>query len=1166
MLARFFIDRPVLAWVISIIIILLGAIAAGFLPIAEYPEVTPPTVRVQANYPGASARVVADTVAAPIEQQVVGVEKMLYMSSASNNDGSYTLDVTFELGTDVNTAQVLVQNRVAIALPTLPDVVKAVGVTTKKRSPDILFVINLFSDDNPETGRPYYDQLYMSNYATIQITDVIAGLEGVGDVFKIGQMDYSMRVWLDPDKLQSRGLTVGDVIRVLREQNVQVAAGQVGQPPVPTGQDFQYTLNTLGRLAEPEQFANIVLKTGSNSEVTYLRDVSRTEMGAKSQDQLCRLDGRPAAGLAVYLLPGSNALDTANRVKAKMHELEARFPRGLHYASYYDTTPFIRESVDEVFHTLIESVVLVALVILLFLQDWKALLLPVIDMAVSLVGTFAVMKLMGFSLNTLTLFGLVLAIGIVVDDAIVVLENIERWLEKGLPVREATINAMNEITGPILAITLVLSSVLLPSAFLGGITGAFFKQFALTISVSMLISAVNAMTMTPARAAWIFGGRKPGAHGDQGKEALPWWFFALLGGAAAVWLLTPVLGPRLGLPVVEDGESAPGGLKATLLTWGGYLALFLPGAVAGGALGWFIIRPVNWALGKFFAAFNGFFGWVTQAYGQTVAWCLRLSAIVLVVYVGLLGLTGFGMARIPSGFIPVQDKGYLIANVQLPDSASQERAVEATAKVEQIALQTPGVAHTVSIPGQSFVLNANSSNYSSLFIPLKSFHERKGAELSGEAILKRLRARLAREVPEARVLVFGAPAVRGLGNAGGFKLMVKATGDVDYGALQAAADNLAAKGNQQPGLVGLFDGFRARTPQLYVDVDREKVKTMGVALSDVFDALQAYLGSFYVNDFNRFGRTWQVNIQAEPRFRTDAETVRQLKVRNADGNMVPLGAVAEVRESSGPVQITRYNMFPAAPITGASLPDVSTGEVLATMERLADQELGKNMTYEWTELSYLQKQASKVEEFRDLRQNPMSAYVLGAVLVFFVLAGLYEGWSLPLAVILVVPMCVLCALTGVAVRSQDNNLFTQIGFVVLIGLACKNAILIVEFARDRQLEGASALAAAVEAARERLRPIVMTSLCFIHMVPPYFASGAGAEMRRSVGTAMLWGAFGVTLFGIFLTPVFFYVIRRRVRGQTPDREPAAAVAGWASRAHGVATLVVSASSNGKPGT
>jgi multidrug efflux pump len=1166
-LARFFIDRPVLAWVMSIVIILLGAIAAVFLPIAEYPDVSPPTVQVSATYPGANAQVVADTVAAPIEQQVVGVEGMLYMSSASNNDGSYTLDVTFALGTDVNMAQVLVQNRVAIAQPLLPDVVKNVGVTTKKRSPDILLAINLYADDDPATGRPYYDQLYLSNYATIQLKDAVARVEGVGDPFLIGQQDYSMRVWLDPDELQARNLTAGDVIRVLREQNVQVAAGQVGQPPVPRGQDFQYTLSTLGRLVEPEQFADIVLNTGANGEVTCLRDVSRLELGAKNQNVLCRLDGRPSAGIAVFLLPGANALDTADRVKATMRELGSRFPRGLHYAIRYDTTPFIRESVDEVIHTLLESVVLVAAVILLFLQDWRALLLPVIDMAVSLVGTFAVMKLMGFSFNTLTLFGLVLAIGIVVDDAIVVLENIERWLEKGLPVREATIGAMNEITGPILAITLVLSSVLLPSAFLGGLTGQFFKQFALTISASMLISAVNAMTMTPARAAWIFGGR---GHGEEGKEALPWWFFGLLGGAASVWLLTTVLGPRLGLPVggleASAAEEVPGGLRATLLAWGINLALFLPGAVAGGALGWLIIRPVNWALGRFFRAFNRLFDLATRAYGKVVGGCLRLSAIVLLVYVGLLGLTGYGMARIPGGFVPIQDKGYLVGNVQLPDSASLERTVEVTEAVERLALETPGVDHTMAMPGQSFVMNAISSNYGSVFFILKPFHERRGPELTGEAILARLRARLTGEIPEAQVLVFGPPAVRGLGNAGGFKLMVKSTGDVNYDALQAQADNLAAKGNQQPGLVGLFNGFRARTPQLYVDVDRKKVKTMGVALNDVFDALQAYLGSYYVNDFNRFGRTWQVNIQADAGFRTAVEAVRQLKVRNDDGDMVPLGAVAEVRDSAGPVQITRYNMFPAAAINGASLPGVSTGEVLATMQRLADRELPRNMNYEWSELSYLQKQSAKIEAFRDLQQNPLSAFVLGSVLVFFVLAGLYEGWSLPLAVILVVPMCVLCAIAGVAVRGQDNNLFTQIGFVVLIGLACKNAILIVDFARERQEQGAGRFDAALEAAVVRLRPIVMTTMCFIHMVPPYFASGAGAEMRRAVGTAMLWGAFGVTLFGLFLTPVFFYVIRGLFRGRPPVLEPAAVALDGASLTHRVATPVVAASSNGTNGT
>jgi multidrug efflux pump len=1130
MLARFFIDRPVLAWVISLVIVLLGAIAAALLPIAEYPEISPPTIQVTARYPGANAKVIADTVAAPIEQQVVGVENMLYMTSQSNNDGSYTLDVTFKLGTDVDLAQVQVQNRVAIAEPQLPPEVRATGVVVRKSSPDILLVVALYSEYNPDTGQPYYDLLYMNNYATIQVRDALARVEGVGEATVFGAQDYSMRVWLDPDKLQSRNLTAGDVIRVLREQNVQVAAGQIGQPPAPQGQDFQYTMSTLGRLVDSEEFANIILNTGADGEVTYLKDVSRTELGARSQDTLTRRDGKPAAFVGIFQLPGSNALATADGIKARMRELEARFPKGLKYATVYDTTPFIRESVDEVFHTLRDAVILVAFVVLLFLQDWKSLLLPVIDVAVSLIGTFAVMSLMGFSLNNLTLFGLVLAIGIVVDDAIVVLENIERWLDKGLSVREATIQAMQEITGPILAITLVLSSVLMPSAFLGGLTGQFFRQFALTISVAMIISAVNAMTMTPARAAWIFASRKPGEHGDQGKEALPWWSFAILGGLVGVWMLAPTLGNWLGMPVGDGhAESAAGGLRTTLLTWGNYSIAFLPGAVCGGALGWFIIGPVNRALGFFFQGFNWIFERTTQAYGKTVGWSLRLSAIVLLIYVGLIGLTGVGFARVPGGFVPSQDKGYLLVNIQLPDSASLERTLEVTRSVEQIALETPGVDHTASIPGQSFVLNAVSSNYGSMFVNLKPFHERRGGELSGEAIIARLRERYQREIPEAQVLVFGPPAVSGLGNAGGFKLMIEATGDADFDALQAQADNLAAKGNQQNGLVGLFNGFRARTPQLYVDIDRTKVKTMGVELTDVFAALQAYLGSYYVNDFNRFGRTWQVNVQADAAFRADAQTVKQLKVRNADGDMVPLGAVANVNESTGPVQLTRYNMFPAAAISGASLPGVSTGDVLSTMERLADQELPQSMTYEWTELSYLQKLSSQIQSFRDLQQNPFSAFALGVLLVFFVLAGLYESWSLPLAVILVVPLCLSSALLGIGLAQMDVNIFVQVGFVVLVGLAAKNAILIVEFARDRQQEGASLFDAAVEAARVRLRPIIMTSLAFIlGVLPLVIAQGAGAEMRRTLGTAVFSGMIGVTLFGIFLTPVFFYVIRRFV--------------------------------------
>ena len=1133
MLARIFIDRPVLACVLSVVILLLGGISAGLLPVAEYPQVTPPMVRVSAVYPGANAQVVADTVAAPIEQQVNGVEKMMYMSSQSNNDGSYTLDVTFEIGTDVNMAQVLVQNRVAIAEPSLPTVVRSIGVTTKKRSQDILLCISLISEDNPATGRPYYDALYLSNYTTIQLKDAIARLEGVGDLLVMGQQDYSMRVWLDPDKLASRNLTVGDVVKVLREQNVQVAAGQLGQPPVPEGQDFQFTLTTLGRLVEPEQFADIILKADSHGEITHLKDVSRTELGARSEDLMARLDRRPSSGLAVYLLPGANALDTADRIKARMRELEARFPTGLKHAIVYDTTPFVRESVNEVFKTLRDAIILVTIVILLFLQDWKSLLLPVIGVLVSLVGTFAVMIMMGFTLNNLTLFGLVLAIGIVVDDAIVVLENIERWMEKGLPAREATIKAMGEITGPIVAITLVLSSVLLPSTALSGLVGQFFRQFAVTISVSMLISAVNAMTMTPALAVLFFSDRKAGSHAE-GKEALPWWSFALFGGLLSVWLLTPLLGPALGLHTAEGhGDAAPGGLKGSLHAMGANLALFLPGAVVGGVVGKLVVRPVNRALGYFFRGFNRVFDWATRTYGKLVGSCLRFGVVVLLLYVGLIGLTGYGFSRIPAGFIPMQDKGYLVTNIQLPDSASLERTLEVTDKVEQIALETPGVAHTLCLPGMSYVLNANSSSYSNVFIIFEPFHDRREPSLAGDAIASKIRERVTREIPEARVLVFGAPPISGLGTSAGFKLMVEGIGDVDFNELQARADELAAKGNQQPGLVGLFNGFRARTPQLYVDIDREKARSMAVPLTEVFDALQGYLGSAYVNDFNRFGRTWQVNVQADAPFRTDAQTVMQFKVRNADGDMVPLGAVAEVRDSAGPVQITRYNMYPAAAVNGLPLPGTSMGDALASMETLS-RDLPRNMTTEWTEVSYLQKQASKLEQFRDLRNNPFSAFAVGVVLVFFVLAALYESWATPWAVILVVPMCLLSALCGLALYGMDVNIFVQVGFVVLVGLAAKNAILIVEFARDRQHAGVSRFDAAVEAARERLRPILMTSFAFILGVfPLVIAEGAGAEMRRTLGTAVFYGMIGVTVFGLFLTPLFYFVVRGLVERNVP---------------------------------
>jgi multidrug efflux pump subunit AcrB len=1114
-MARFFIDRPIFAWVISIVIVLGGLAAAFFLPVAQYPEITPPTVQVTCQYAGASATVVAETVAAPIEQQVNGVEDMLYMSSQCTNDGTYTLTVTFKLGTSLDMAQVLVQNRVSQALPTLPDVVKGTGVTVKKRSPSILLVVNLFSDTDPQSGKPYHDQLDLSNFATIQVKDELARIEGVGDVTVLGQQDYSMRIWLDPNRLASRNLTAGDIVNALREQNVQVAAGRLGQPPVPNGLDFQYTMTALGRLRDKDQFEDIVVKSGSEGETTKLRDVATVDLGSRNQDTACRLDGRASVGLALFQQPGTNALDTADRIESRMQYLKAnRFRKGIDYAVVYDTTPFVRESVTEVFKTLRDAVILVALVVLLFLQDWRSVILPLIDVAVSLVGTFAIMYLMGFTLNNLTLFGLVLAIGIVVDDAIVVLENIERWLAKGLSVREATITAMHEITGPIIAITLVLCAVFLPSAFITGISGQFYRQFALTIAASMLLSAVNAMTMTPARAAAIFKHRRVSSAGHiEGHEALPWWGVALLAGWLAVAFLEPLVRRLWHLPQEPAWK-----------VWGVHGIFFLPAGLAG----YWLTRPVNAVLGLVFRGFNGAFNWVTKAYGRLIAGALRVSVLVLVVYGGLLGLTYFGLTHVPTGFIPSQDKGYLLVNIQLPDSASLERTMAVTKHVEKIAHEIPGVAHTVSIPGQSFVLNAISSNFASMFIIFEPFHERRDWSESGVAITTELRTRVTREIEEAQVAVFGPPAVEGLGNAGGFRLMIEDLIGVSLDMLQGQADNLAEKANLQPGIVGVINTFRADTPQLYVDINRSKCKMMGVALNDVFDTLQFYLGGYYVNDFNLFGRTWQVNVQAEAPYRMTAEGVKQLRVRGQNGQMVPLGTLAEIRDSSGPVMVSRYNMHPAAALNGASLPSLSSGQVIQTMELLADENLAGSMGYEWTELTYLEKLAGSTAVF---------AFIGAVVLVFLVLAAQYESWSLPLAVILVVPMCVLSGLAGVALAQMDINIFVQVGFIVLVGLASKNAILVVEFAREAlRVEGVSVIEATIAACITRLRPIVMTSVAFILGVAPLvLATGAGAEMRRTLGVAVFSGMIGVTLFGLLLTPVFFYVIERlifRARGKT----------------------------------
>ncbi|MBK9121384.1 MAG: efflux RND transporter permease subunit [Phycisphaerales bacterium] len=1036
-MSRFFIDRPIFASVPSILITLMGLAAVFTLPVTQYPEITPPTVSVACSYPGASAEVVAETIAAPIEQQVNGVENMLYMSSQCANDGNYTLNVTFALGTNLDMAQVLVQNRVAQALPSLPDLVKQAGVTTRKRSPSIMLVVNLIS---PE-GR--YDQLYLSNYATIQIRDELARIEGVGDVVLFGQQDYSMRIWLDPERLAARGLTTVDVVNAVREQNIQVAAGQIGQPPAPPDQEFQYVLRTLGRLADAEQFGEIILKVGARQETVRLRDVARIERGAKSQDQTCRLDGRPSTGIAIFQMPGSNALETSARIRAKMEELKQGFPEDLDYAIVYDTTPFIAESIGEVFKALRDAVILVGLVVLVFLQNWRATLIPLVAVPVAIIGTFAVMAGIGYSLNNISLFGLVLAIGIVVDDAIVVVEAIEQHLERGKSARQAAHDAMAEVSGPIIAISLVLVAVFIPCAFIPGITGEFFRQFAVTIAVSTIFSAINSLTLSPALGALLLR-----AHGTR-RDPL-----------------------------------------TTLL---------------------------DLLLGWFFRIFNTGFGFSTAVYTAIVGRLLRLSVVVLLLYVGLGYLTIWSFNRVPGGFIPTQDKGYLLVNVQLPDSAAARRTEELIPRLEAIARATPGVAHTLAITGQSFLLGANGPNMASMFIVLDDFHHRQGPERGADAIAAQLRLRYFREIQEAQVAVFGAPPVDGLGNAGGFKLMVQDRANLGLTALQEQAANLAAQGNSNSDLVGLFSPFRANTPQLYVDIDRTKAKRLGVPLSDVFNTLQANLGSLYVNDFNEFGRTWQVKMQADAGFRHTAEDVRRLRVRNAAGAMVPLGTLASVRDTTGPLLINRYNMYPSAAIQGAPAPGVSTGAAILRMEQIAHSTLPAGLTFEWTEITLLQILAGS---------TALLAFAGAVVFVFLILAGQYESWTMPLAVILVVPMCILSSVTGVALAGLDINIFTQIGFVVLVGLASKNAILIVEFARQRRTAGAPRYEATLEACRLRLRPILMTSFAFIlGVVPLLLASGAGAEMRRTLGTAVFSGMLGVTAFGILLTPVFYYVIQ-----------------------------------------
>lgn len=1092
MLARFFVDRPVFATVLSLAIVLLGIISLARLPIAQYPEVTPPTIQITAIYPGANAQVVADTVAAPLEQEVNGVERMIYMSSRCTNDGVLTLDITFELGTNIDQAQVLVQNRVAIAEAKLPEEVRRQGVVTKKKSPSILLAVNIVANE------PRYDQLYLSNFATIEVKDALTRIPGVGDVGMLGARDYSMRVWLDPEKLAIRNLNAGDVVKALQEQNVQVAAGRIGQEPIAAGQDFQLAINTKGRLLEPEQFNAIVVKTGSDRELVRLGDIARTELGARNYDVTSSLDGNPTTTMAIFQLPGSNAIETAKAVREEMEDLKrTRFPPGVDYKIVYDTTVFVEESVHEVYKTLFEAFVLVFLVVLLFLQDWRATLMPMIDVPVSLIGTLAVMQWLGFSLNNLSMLGLVVAIGIVVDDAIVVVENIERWMNKGLPAREATIKAMEEITGPVIAITLVLSSVFLPTIFIAGIPGKFFQQFALTIAASTIISAINAMTMAPARAVTLI---KPHREGHP-REALPSW---------GVGVLAAYFAYRLG-----DGWVLPY-LQSPSLRYGSIVAL----ATIGFALGAWGNGWVNWILQQLFAVFNRVFESLTNVYGRTVSLVVRMSFIMLIVYAGLIALTARGFQLVPGGFIPQQDKGYLIVNAQLPDGASLQRTMEVAGRMDRMILETKGVEHTITLPGYSVFTSTNASNAVGMFVVLEPFEHRSGnKELYASRVIEKLQAKL-ESLQEAKIVVVGAPPIDGLASTAGMKMQVQDRNGAGPNALQGAIDNLVIAGRSDPRLVGVYSNYFANEPQLYIDINREKAKAAGVALNDVFQTLQAYLGSAYANDITRFGRNWQVNVQADAAFRRTPADIGKLQVRNQNNEMVPLATLVDVRDTSGPGIVTRFNMYPSADFIASPAPGQGTGDAITLMNGIAERELPSSMGSEWTELAYQQIVVGK-----DLLTKWV--FPLAVLFVFLVLAAQYESWSMPMAILLIVPMCLLAAVVGLWLDGSENNIFTQIGLVVLIALAAKNAILIVEFAKQLQDEGKDRREAVIEACRTRLRPILMTSFAFILGIAPLMlGQGAGFEMRYSLGLAVFSGMIGVTLFGLLFTPVFYYLIDR----------------------------------------
>ncbi|MQW85761.1 efflux RND transporter permease subunit [Sinorhizobium saheli] len=1049
--SRFFVDRPVFAGVLSVLIFVAGLIGMTGLPISEYPEVVPPQIVVRAQYPGANPSVIAETVATPLEEQINGVEGMLYMQSQATADGLMTLTVTFELGTDPDQAQQLVQNRVAQAEPRLPEEVRRLGVTTVKSSPDLTLVVHLISPNGQ------YDINYLRNYGVLNVKDRLARVEGVGQVQIFGGGDYSMRVWIDPQKAAERGLAASDITNAIRQQNVQAAAGVIGASPSVPGLDLQLSVNAQGRLRTPEDFADIVVKSGENGEITRLGDVARVEMGAADYSLRSLLDNKAAVGMGVFQAPGSNAIQISENVHKVMAELKQTMPEGVDYEIVYDTTQFVRASIESVVHTLLEAIALVVLVVIVFLQTWRASIIPLVAVPVSIVGTFAVMYVFGFSINALSLFGLVLAIGIVVDDAIVVVENVERNIEQGLSPIQATYRAMSEVSGPIIAIALVLVAVFVPLAFITGLTGQFYRQFALTIAISTVISALNSLTLSPALAAL---------------------------------LLKDHHAPKDRLTRIMD-------------------ALF----------GWF------------FRGFNRFFGTSSEAYSRGVGGILRRKSLVMGVYVILLGVAFALFRAVPGGFVPAQDKQYLIGFAQLPDAATLDRSEDVIRRMSEIALKHPGVEHAIAFPGLSINGFTNSSNSGIVFVSLKPFEERTTPELSGGAIAMQLNQEFG-AIQDAFIAMFPPPPVQGLGTTGGFKLQIEDRNGLGYRALDDAAKAFLAKAMATPELAGLYSSYQINVPQLYADLDRVKARQLGVAVTDVFETLQIYLGSLYVNDFNAFGRTYSVRVQADANYRAHAADIGRLKVRSQSGEMIPLSALLKVEQTVGAERAIRYNGFLAADINGGPAPGFSSGQAQAAIERIAAETLPPGISFEWTDLTYQQILAGN---------SGILVFPLALLLVYLVLAAQYESLMLPIAIVLIVPMGIMAALTGVWLTGGDNNVFTQIGLIVLVGLSAKNAILIVEFARELELSGKTAVAAAIEASRLRLRPILMTSMAFIMGVVPLVTStGAGAEMRAAMGVAVFAGMIGVTAFGIFMTPVF-YVLIRKLSGERPLKHAGAQI-------------------------